>query len=411
MKTLSEEVRYLHNCIRDLVALAMLPAVWTGSKTVDVAEGLADVLNSTLRLDVVYISLKGREDRDAIEIVRSNSLQNADDQVRETGRALALWLAGERTDLSAVIPSPTGNVSVRVVAMPIGHDGAHGVVVAGCQQSDFPTDIDRLLLNVAANQAAIALQEAQLLADLRQANQRAQEAVRVRDQFLSIASHELKTPLAALVGNAQLLQRRAKRDGTLTERDQRAVGVITEQAFRLNSMIDALLDVSYLQSGQLTFTVSPLDICALSRQLLEEVEPSLTQHTMQLDCSHEPLIIVGDELRLGQVLRNLIHNAVKYSPAGGPVTIQVEQRENCVCVAVTDQGLGIPQEAQAQLFERFYRADDIRSRGISGMGLGLYVVKEIVALHGGSLDVKSAVAKGSTFTFCLPMPEVEQGRM
>lgn len=411
MKTHSEEVRYLYNCIRDLVALAALPAVWTGSKPVEVAEGLADVLLSTLRLDVVCISLKGHQDREAIEIARSGPRQNEGDQAHEIRKALAPWLAGERADPLAVIASPTGTETVRVVAMPIGYDRTQGVLVAGCRQADFPTEIDRLLLNVAANQAAIALQEAQLLADLHKANMRAQEAVRVRDEFLSIASHELKTPLTALAGNAQLLQRRANRTGAHAERDQRAVGAIIEQASRLNEMIDALLDVSYLQTGQFTITASPLDLCALSRRLVEEVEPSLTQHTMQLDCSREPLMIVGDELRLGQVLRNLIHNAIKYSPADGPITLQVEQRENWACVAVTDQGLGIPEEAQAQLFERFYRANNTRSRGISGMGIGPYVVKEIVALHGGTLEVNSAEGKGSTFTFCLPVSGVEPGRM
>jgi len=117
----------------------------------------------------------------------------------------------------------------------------------------------------------------------------------------------------------------------------------------------------------------------------------------------QSLIIDGDALRLEQVLQNLLQNAIKYSPTGKRISVAVAQQEQMACVAVTDEGLGIPQSALPRLFERFYRAAQVDTGGISGLGIGLYVVKEIVTLHGGTILVNSAEGIGSTFTICLPL--------
>jgi signal transduction histidine kinase len=119
------------------------------------------------------------------------------------------------------------------------------------------------------------------------------------------------------------------------------------------------------------------------------------------------ILINGDALRLEQVLQNLIQNAIKYSPAGGPVTVRVEQQGETVRVAVADQGVGIPQEALPRLFQRYYRAANVDAGGIKGLGIGLYVVKEIVTLHGGTVTVDSAEGLGSNFTICFPLGEEE----
>ncbi len=230
----------------------------------------------------------------------------------------------------------------------------------------------------------------------------AQEAVRTRDVFLSVASHELKTPLTSLMGQAQLLHRRGLRDG-LRERDLRSITVIAEQASRLNKMILALLDVSRLEAGQLSIERAPLDLGVLARRVVAEVQPTLEKHTVVYNGPEVPSIIEGDELRLEQVLQNLIQNAIKYSPTGGQVTVDVTQRGTTACIAVTDQGLGIPQEALPQLFGRFYRAGNVDAQYIAGMGIGLFVVKEIVTLHGGTVEVESTEGRGSTFMVCLPV--------
>jgi PAS domain S-box-containing protein len=245
----------------------------------------------------------------------------------------------------------------------------------------------------------------QLLERERAARAEALEAVRIRDVFLSVASHELKTPLTSLLGQAQLLVRRAQRDGNLREREMHSIQVIATQASRLNKMILALLDVSRLETGQLSIERAPLDLGALAQQVVAEVQPTLEKHIVTYHGPDEPVIIEGDVLRLEQVLQNLVQNAIKYSVQGGQVTLQVILCETTAGVAVTDEGIGIPQEALPQLFGRFYRASNAEAEYIAGMGIGLFVVKEIVSMHGGTVEVVSTEGKGSTFTIWLPVHE------
>lgn len=236
-----------------------------------------------------------------------------------------------------------------------------------------------------------------------QARNQAEAAVRARDEFFSVASHELKTPLTALIGNTQLLLRRATRAGTLPERDMRALTVIAEQARRLDKLVNALLDHSRIQGGRLAIDRNAVDLAALARNVIDEIRPSLTHHTLSLDAPDTPLPILGDDLRLTQVLQNMIGNAVKYSPAGGPVDIRLAAENGQAVVRVSDRGIGIPAAALPHLFEQFYRAPNVDTRSISGMGIGLHVIREIVAQHGGDVSVESVEGQGATFTVRLPL--------
>lgn len=262
------------------------------------------------------------------------------------------------------------------------------------------TEADVRLAEDLARRAALAIDNARLYRE-------AQDAVRMRDQFLSIAAHELKTPLTSMLGYTQLVQRRTQREGTLNERDQRALRLVADQAERLNRMVASLLDLSRLETGQLSIERAPVDLRALAQRLVEEVQPTLNHPRLVLLAPPTPLLIEGDTLRLEQVLQNLIQNAVKYDPEGRPITVAVERHGALACVAVTDHGIGVPEQARAQLFSRFYRAPNVDPQQISGMGLGLYVVKEIVALHGGTVEVASTEGQGSTFTICLPLLQGE----
>ncbi len=252
------------------------------------------------------------------------------------------------------------------------------------------------------------LERAELLEREHAARAAAEAAVRIRDTFLSTASHELKTPLTVLLGNIQLLQRRQSHAASLAEQDQRLLRIIGEQAGRLNRLIAALLDISRLQTGQLTIVRALFDIGALVGRVVDDVQPTLVRHTIACELPDTPLMIEGDELRLEQVLQNLLSNAVKYSPGGGPITVQVERQEARVRIAVADQGIGIPQASLPKLFERFYRADNIDPQQISGMGIGLSVVRAIVELHGGEVDVVSPETGGSVFIVYLPATVLEQ---
>ncbi len=247
-----------------------------------------------------------------------------------------------------------------------------------------------------ASRAAMAIDNALLY-------QAAQEAVQLRDEFLSIASHELKTPLTTMLGHSQALLRRATRQQQFGERDQRALQIIVDQTLRLNKQITTLLDVSRLELGQFRIELAPVDVAALASRVVLELEPTLERHTLHLSRVAEPLIVEGDERLLEQVLQNLLGNAVKYSVDGGTITIRLWPEAGAACVSISDQGMGIPLSAQPHLFQRFYRATNVEDHRISGLGIGLYLVHEIVTHHGGTVNVTSTEGEGSTFTVRLPL--------
>ncbi len=240
------------------------------------------------------------------------------------------------------------------------------------------------------------------LAAAQAARAEAEAALRTREQFLSIASHELRTPLTSLLGYAMLLpQAIARGTGQVDKMTDR----IVRQAQRLNGLIDQLLDVSRLQQGQFVIARGPLDLAALVRQVVDEVRatvPATSTHTVRLTAPSAPVRIDGDAERLEQVLHNLLSNALKYSPQGGTVQVAVHDTATKAVVEITDQGIGIPADAQARLFEPFYRAPNVGGQA-SGFGLGLHIVREIVARHGGRMEVDSTEGVGSTFRVVLPL--------
>jgi PAS domain S-box-containing protein len=249
----------------------------------------------------------------------------------------------------------------------------------------------------------IAAARAELLAREQAARAAAQEALRARDEFLTIAAHELKTPLTSILGNAQLLQRRLVRSSSLNVSDVGPLNVIASQANRLNTLIASLFDITQMQTGQFSIERAPLDLAAFVQQVVVAMRPAYPTHVITYVCPERPLIVDGDAARLEQALQNLIQNAVKYSREGQSITVRVERCGETACVAVEDQGMGIPQAAISHLFDRFYRAPNAESQSVGGLGIGLYVVKEIVTYHDGTIAVASQEGQGSTFTITLPL--------
>jgi len=241
-----------------------------------------------------------------------------------------------------------------------------------------------------------------VIAGLREQEARAEAeaALAVRDQFLSIAAHELKTPLTALLGYTVMLQQGAF--GSAADvKAQRMLGAVHRQATRLNILIGQLLDMSRIEGGQFSIEPHPLDIVAMVTRIVDDVLLTATEHTITLTHGDERVMVVGDAVRLEQVVQNLLGNAVKYSPAGSIVRVRVARQDGEAVVEVADQGIGIPAEAQARLFEPFFRAGNAGPR-TSGFGIGLYVVKQIVAGHGGQIAVDSTEGQGSVFRVSLP---------
>ncbi|HEY0604397.1 MAG TPA: HAMP domain-containing sensor histidine kinase, partial [Herpetosiphonaceae bacterium] len=265
------------------------------------------------------------------------------------------------------------------------------------QRAYDQTDL-ALAVDLAAR-IALAVDNARLYRD-------AQAAITARDRFLSMASHELKTPLTALMGYAYLLQRSAGEGAAASQRTRQAVDVIARQSQRLNRLIDEMLDLTRIQRGEWDLLLQPVDILPLIEQAVEETQLTSANHRIDWTPAYEELIVNGDEGRLEQVIQNLLNNAVKYSPAGGRIAVAVEVEDHVARISVADQGIGIPQAAQTRLWEPFYRAANA-SKQSSGFGIGLFIVQEIVQRHGGSIAVQSVEHEGSTFTVKLPLLAAE----
>lgn len=242
----------------------------------------------------------------------------------------------------------------------------------------------------------------------------AEEALRARDELIAVAAHELKTPLTTIAGYAQSLQLRVARQDSLPRRDRDTLRVIVGQARRVDRLIDSLLDLARLQGGLLAVEPGVVDLAGLARRVADDVALTAPRHTIAVEGPEAPLLVRGDALRLEQVLWNLLQNAIKYSPAGGPVTVTVDRRGQEAWLRVRDQGVGIPADVQGRLFQRPRRARGRGARPAPRAGIGLAVVHEIVRRHGGAVEVASVEGRGSTFTVRLPLaaqgPEPEAPR-
>ena len=226
-------------------------------------------------------------------------------------------------------------------------------------------------------------------------------ALATRDEFLSLASHELRTPLTVLTGNTQLLARRLARGGGTPEAGQ-LVRQSERQIDRLAKLVDTLLDVSRIKGGTFEVELEPVSLGAVLRRVLELQQATSTPpRPIELSVPETTPIVEADADRLEQVLVNLVDNACKYSPPAKPIHITVGVTGEAVSVAVRDEGIGIPASEQGQIFSRFRRGSNVDG-GTTGLGLGLYIVDELVRAQGGQLTCESEQGRGSTFTVTLP---------
>jgi PAS domain S-box-containing protein len=240
-----------------------------------------------------------------------------------------------------------------------------------------------------------------LLSREQQARTEAEAAIRLRDEFLLIASHELRTPLATLSTHAQLAIRRLRRDGPLEpEHMTQALQAIVVHSEKLTQLLSQLLDVSRLEAGRLKLVPEPTDLTALVAQVVADTRVRSDRHLIRVDVPSFLQASV-DRLRLEQVLRNLLDNAVKYSPDGGPIELAARQDESAVELSVRDHGLGIQPERRARLFERYFQAHNDAYR--SGLGLGLYISRQIVELHGGQIRAEFPQDGGTRMVVRLPL--------
>ena len=251
--------------------------------------------------------------------------------------------------------------------------------------------------------------------ELQASYEKLQELDKLKSQFLSIASHELKTPITAMSGFVQIAVRRIKRrlgagrpdevdwkkeEETLLEQ----LEVVQRQTGKLARLVDELLDVSRIESGRLELRVADVDLPELVAEVMRRHQLMATKHDLRLQYDPDrKLNVRGDRDHLEQVLNNLIGNAMKYSPDGGPIEVTVLRAgEHEIEFAVVDHGIGIRPAELARVFGLFYRSPDRNARDVGGMGLGLYITKEIVDRHNGRIWAESDVGQGTTFHVALP---------
>jgi len=220
-----------------------------------------------------------------------------------------------------------------------------------------------------------------------------------KDDFISMASHELRNPLTAVKMQTQMVQKRLERQSH--HEAATALSRVEGPVKQLERLIGELLDVSKIQAGRLEYLQETVDLDALLQEITDTMQQSSPSHRILVHGAVETSLI-GDKGRLEQVFTNLLSNAIKYSPDAKAVEIDLSTSPETVTISIHDHGLGIPREQCDKVFERFYRATGPKQRAIPGLGMGLYIVAEIVKRHGGTIMVDSEVGKGSTFTVTLP---------
>lgn len=240
---------------------------------------------------------------------------------------------------------------------------------------------------------------------------------KLKDEFVSVVSHELRTPLTAIKGYTQHLMRRLER--RLREKrqaaaadtrqkeppesyDLRSLQIVQSQSEQLERLVNDLLDLSRAQWGEMNLQYSSFYLADVLSERVQLAQVSAEEHTISLDIQVQDSRIVADKLRIGQVIGNILDNAVRFSPQGRRVTVVLKEQNNEYLVSITDQGIGVSPEYIDHIFERFYRVRNTASRQYSGIGLGLFVARAIVEAHGGHIWVESNEGLGSTFSFTLP---------
>jgi signal transduction histidine kinase len=378
----------------DLVVLTSMPALWIDRSADRIVSDALTLLRRMREIDVAcaeYADAAGR----TRQVVASSAAVG--------GEAVAAQAVLARLPLMRARPGEVHAFSLdgrelRVLIAPLSVVGEVGTLAVGSHRPDFPSRADRIVIDVTANQTAIALRSASLLERLREADQR-------KDEFLATLAHELRNPLGAISSASQFLMR----DESEPRRIE-MLEVVSRQVGHLAHMVDGLLDMSRLTRGVATLDRKHLDL----RDAVERAVGSmrighrLDRHSVEVIPWSAALVIDADEARVEQVVTNLLDNAVKYTPAGGRIEIAVRQHGDNAEVVIRDDGIGISDAFLPHVFELFAQAPRPLDRASGGLGIGLAVVREVAHLHGGWVRADSEGAgHGSAFTVSLPLARGE----
>jgi signal transduction histidine kinase len=251
-----------------------------------------------------------------------------------------------------------------------------------------------------AERAALAIENARLYTEQVEARRKVEDLSRLKDEFLSIASHELRTPVTSIKGYTQLAKALIQENDLVTSAEY--LNVALDQIDRMSRLILELLDVSRIETGRLEIRRDRIDWKPFVESVVARHHTAVNDRKFHIDLPVDSSEVAGDRDRLEQVLGNLLENAVKYSPDGTDISVRVRDENDRVVTAISDRGIGIPSDEIGQVFERFHRGRQVSSSNYGGLGLGLYISKQIVERHGGSIWVESREGQGTTFFFSLP---------
>jgi signal transduction histidine kinase len=315
----------------------------------------------------------------------------------EADRAIALAVAGLLGSTLLVVAF--GLYLARSTARPVRDVAAAASQLA---EGDLSVRLDEKgpgevgALTAAFNRMAAQLQRSR--SALEAQNEKLRESERLKSELVSIVSHELRTPLASVLGFTSLLLTR----DVPPEEQRRYLEIIDAQGRRLSSLLNDFLDIERLEEGQLKLARELFDMGELVGEQAQLFAGQSDKHRLDVVLPPKPLPVRGDPNRLAQVVGNLLSNAIKYSPEGGTVKVVGERHDDLVRVSVQDEGLGIPEDLQQEVFGKFFRGDAAAS-GIAGSGLGLTIARSVIEAHGGRINVESASGEGSVFWLELPV--------
>ncbi len=263
----------------------------------------------------------------------------------------------------------------------------------------------RSALALRGEQQGRAETEAHLEAELTEKTCELEQVVSYTTDVLSLASHELKTPLANLSGFVDLILLDWERHGPPSEKQQRQLEAVQRNSFRMDALVDDIMAMAKIESCTLDLSPTDLDLASELEGVVGYIQCQLDEKNMSLELITPKTVTLvrADELRLSQIMVNLLGNACKYSPSGSPIMVVVRDADQFAQIDVIDTGFGISGEDQVNLFSQFYRTNNPSARAVSGTGLGLYVTKQLVEAQGGKIWVQSDEGKGSTFSLTLPL--------
>jgi two-component system phosphate regulon sensor histidine kinase PhoR len=401
-----ERLRKENIRLRSLIPLFEFNKTLLSTVEVDtLLDQVLDLVQRETRADLAILFLN-----DAGEISeRIHPFPPEDDQTQPLRLELANWIMQQQHQLSLCRGEAVQEqfeelleaLSVEYLVgtlLPAKEGQPLGALVVGKRSEPFASG-DSEFLQVMGGQVAIAIENARLFQEIQQAYDELKKLDHMKSEFINIAAHELRTPLAILLGYASVMEEEA----TGSEREK--LNIITRSAMHLRARIDDMLNLSYLATGRVQLILQEVVLSDVIQQVILDMSDQVKEKSLSIQVNIPPdfPLILTDRQKLDLIVTNLLSNAIKYTPEGGDISLEARTDGDKAVVAVRDSGIGIPPEEHDKIFDSFYQIEDSLTRAHSGIGLGLAIAKGMVELCQGRIWVESEVGKGSTFLFELPL--------